>query len=155
MSDVVVAGLFPLLVAVVGIVGVLITQARADARQERIAGAARAEERDADALDRRREAGAELMATVWEVARVSRDVLIESSTYADLNSDELKELDRAMAKTQMLCDPAGRKAATALQDSLIAFINDPTDDNWQAIGDVEDRFIETINREQSAEHPAP
>jgi hypothetical protein len=147
IADALIAGIPSMVVAVVGVVGIVITQARADGRQDRIAAAGRQYERAARTLDQRREAGAELMAAVIGLARHSRDVVLDGGNYSDLEPGETADVDRALSKVLMVCDATGRRAATALMDALIAWVGDFSDKTWDGLDAAEDRFVEAINGE--------
>ncbi|BBX58329.1 hypothetical protein MSHO_36740 [Mycobacterium shottsii] len=67
--------------ALVGVGGVVYTQRRADARQDRIAAANREFERQARTLDRQRELGAEFVSAVWLLASESRDIVDDGADY--------------------------------------------------------------------------
>ncbi|WP_139830701.1 hypothetical protein [Mycobacterium paraense] len=158
VADALIAGIPSMVVAVVGVVGIVITQARADARQDRIAAAGRQFERAARTLDQRREAGAELMAAVLALARHSRDVVGDGGDYSDLEPGETADVDRALSRVLMVCDSTGRRAATALMDALIAWVGAFSDETWHGIDVAEDNFVEAINGEAGGadhSHDAP
>jgi len=152
MTDVTVAGALisgipSMLVALVGVGGVIYTQRRADARQDRIAASNRQFERQSRVLDKRRELGAEFVSAVWLLADESRDLIPDSAGYADLKPDETASVRRALSTVCMVLDPAGRKAAEAVFEALLAYVGDFTQQKWDAISDAEDVSIATVNGE--------
>jgi hypothetical protein len=147
VADALISGIPSLLVALVGILGVIYTQKRADARQERIAAENRKFERQSRVLDKRRELGAEFVSAVWELAMESIDAVPEGAGYADLTPDETASVRRALSTLCMVLDPAGRKAAEAVFEALLAHVGEFTQHTWDVIGDAEDRLIAVINRE--------
>jgi hypothetical protein len=150
MTDVTFAGALissipSMLVALVGVGGVIYTQRRADARQDRIAASNREFERESRVLDKRRELGAEFISAVWLLAAESHDLLPDGAGYANLTPDETAGVRRALSTVCMVLDPAGRKAAEAVFEALLAFVGDFTQQKWDAIGDAENALIATIN----------
>ncbi|QYL28386.1 hypothetical protein TM48_02706 [Mycobacterium shottsii] len=81
LVGVLISGIPSLIVALVGVGGVVYTQRRADARQDRIAAANREFERQARTLDRQRELGAEFVSAVWLLASESRDIVDDGADY--------------------------------------------------------------------------
>jgi hypothetical protein len=152
MTDITVAGALiggipSLVVAVMGIGGVLLTQKRADDRQDRIAAANRQFDRETRFLDTRREAGAELTTAVWQLAAHSRDVVPDGGEFSDLEPAETAAAYRAQSVALIVLDLAGREAATALFEALVAFVGDFSAEKWEAISDSENVLIATVNGE--------
>jgi hypothetical protein len=141
----VIASVTSMVVAVVSIWGILLTQKRADARQDRIAAANREFERQSRDVDKRRELGAEFVSAVWLLAAASRDLVTDGASYADLTPDETASVRRALSTVCMVLDPAGRKSAEGVFEALLAVIGDYTQEKWDAIGDAEDELIAVIN----------
>lgn len=136
-----------LLVALVGVVGVIYTQRRADARQDRIAAANREFERQSRVVDKRRELGAEFVSAVWALATESIDLVPEGADYSDLRAEEIAAVRRTLSTLCMVLDPAGRKAAEGVFEALLAHVGKFTQQTWDAIGDAEDQLIAVINAE--------
>ncbi|MEU9805599.1 hypothetical protein [Mycobacterium sp. NPDC050853] len=154
MADVTVAsalitGIPAMLTAIVGVGGVLLTQKRADARQERIATSNREFERETKLVERRREAGADLLIAVWALASRSIDLVPEGAGFKDLTPEEIAPVHRAISMVRMVCDEPGRKAADAVFESLIAHVGVFTQESWEAIGTAEDALVAAINVEAS------
>lgn len=147
IQKVLVSGLPTVLVAILGLVGILITQARADWRQERIAASGRQFQRDGDLLDKRRIAGAEFLVAVRALSLYSRSVLPDRSDASDLTPVERADLDRTYSQVLMVCDPVSRAAATELVRTLYDWIESFSDADWEALDKLEDRFVEAVNGE--------
>ena len=111
------------------------------------AASSRQFEQQSSAIDKRRELGAEFISAVWQLAAKSRDLIPDGATYADLTADETFFVRRALSTVCMVLDPAGRKAAEAVFEALLAFVGDFTQQKWDAIGDAEDVLIATVNSE--------
>jgi hypothetical protein len=77
----------------------------------------------------------------------SIDAVPEGAGYADLTPDETASVRRALSTLCMVLDPAGRKAAEAVFEALLAHVGEFTQQTWDVIGDAEDRLIAVINRE--------
>ncbi|KUI13450.1 hypothetical protein AU191_16810 [Mycolicibacterium acapulense] len=150
VADALISGIPSLLVALVGIAGVIYTQKRADQRQERIAKENRKFERQSRVVDKRRELGAEFVAAVWALATESVDAVPGGASYADLTPDETAPVRRTLSTLCMVLDPAGRKAAEAVFEALLSHIGVFTQQTWDAIGDAEDKLIAVINDEPQA-----
>ncbi|BBX62807.1 hypothetical protein MSAS_19810 [Mycobacterium saskatchewanense] len=148
LASALISGIPSMLVALVGVGGVIYTQRQADARQDRIAAASREFEREARTLDKRREAAAELTTAVWQLAAHSRDVVPEGGEFADLEPRETAAVYRAHSIALMVLDAKGRAAAQALFDTLVTFVGDFSEKQWEAISDAEDTLIAVINGEQ-------
>jgi hypothetical protein len=147
LGSALISGIPSMLVALVGVVGVIYTQRRADARQDRIAMANRQFEREARVLDARQQAGAELVTAVWQLAAHSIDVVLPGGKFSDLDPAETAAAYRAASMAQMVLDPAGREAAGAVFDALVAWVGDYSEEKWKAISDAEDKLIAVINGE--------
>jgi hypothetical protein len=135
------------LVALIGIVGILLTQSRADGRQERIAAADREFERASEVGDKRREAAVEFLAAVWDTARRSRDVLPDGSDYSDLPTEMSSQIDKTSAKVAVLGGPATRDAAVAMMKTLVDFVGDFSQERWDALDKAEDVLVAAVNDE--------
>ncbi|WP_145013217.1 hypothetical protein [Mycobacterium marseillense] len=146
-----VTGASSMVVAIVGIGSVLLTQKRADARQGRIATANREFERDSRLIDKRRELGAEFVSAIWLLAAESIDAVPEGAQFGDLTPDETAAVRRTLSTLCMVLDPAGRKAAEAVFEALVAHVGTFTQESWDAIGDAEDGLIAAINDEFTAQ----
>lgn len=155
LVGVLIGGIPSLLVALVGVGGVIYTQRRADERQDRIALDNRRFERDARVLDARRAAGAELTAALWQLAAHSIDVVPEGGEFSDLNPAETAAAYRAQSVAVMVLDAEGRKAAKAAFESVVAFVGDYSEEKWDAISAAEDELIATINGEPKADRSGP
>jgi hypothetical protein len=71
----------------------------------------------------------------------------DGAGYADLKPDETASVRHGLSTVCMVLDPAGRKAADAVFEALLAFVGDFTQQKRDAIGDAEDVLISTINGE--------
>lgn len=147
LTNVLLSGIPSLLVALVGVVGVVYTQRRADARQDRIAAANREFERQSWVLDKRRELAADCVTAVWLLGAMGRDVIPDGADFSDLTQDETAGVTRTLSALRIALDPAGRAAAQAVLDALLAHVGTFTQQTWDAIGDAEDQLIAVINRE--------
>ncbi|BBZ05989.1 hypothetical protein MDOR_01580 [Mycolicibacterium doricum] len=148
LAGVLIGGIPSLLVALVGVGGVIYTQRRADARQDGIAKANREFERESRLLDLRRKLGAEFLSAVWVLGGESRDAIPDGADYSDLTQEETREVNRTLSALRMALDPAGRKAVQAVFDALLAHVGTFTQETWDAIGEAENGLIAAINREQ-------
>ncbi|OBA86763.1 hypothetical protein A5642_22040 [Mycolicibacterium mucogenicum] len=149
------AGIPSMVVAVVGVVGVIYTQKRADARQDRIAEISRRLEHEARVLDAQRQAGAELVTAAWQLAAHSRDVVPEGAGFDDLEPAETAAIYRAHSVMGMLLRPADRPAASAVVAAVIAFVGDFSQEKWDGIEEAELALIAVINREPSTAASRP
>ena len=149
------AGIPSMLVALLGIGGVIYTQKRADERQDRIAETNRRLEHEARVLDARRQAGAELVTAAWQLAAHSRDVVPEGAGFGDLEPAETAAIYRAHSVMGMLLPAADRPAASAVVEAVIAFVGDFTQEKWDGIEEAELALAAVINREQSATASTP
>jgi hypothetical protein len=147
LAGVLIGGIPSLIVALVGIGGVVYTQRRADARQDRIAAANRRFERQSRTLDRRRELGAEFVSAVWLLASESRDLVPDGAGYSDLKPVETAEVRRTLSTVCMVLDRDGREAAERVFDALLEYVGTFTQETWDAIGTAEDALVEVINEE--------
>ncbi|OBK16771.1 hypothetical protein A5636_24660 [Mycobacterium asiaticum] len=145
LASVLIGGIPALLVALVGVGGVVYTQRRADARQDRIAAANREFEHQARVLDRRRELGAEFVSAVWMLATESRDQVPDGADYSDLLPSETADVRRTLSTVCMVLDQEGRKAAEQVFNALLAHVGVFTQETWDAIGAAEDALIDVIN----------
>ena len=80
---------------------------------------------------------------MWLLAAESRDLVPDGAGYADLKPDETASVRRALSTVCIVLDPAGRKAAEAVFEALLAFVGDFTQQKWDALGDAEDVLIAT------------
>ena len=144
-----------MLVALVGVGGVIYTQRRADARQDRVAAANRVFERQARVVDKRRELASEFVTAVWLLGAASRDAIPDGADYSDLNLDETADVTRTLSALRLVLDPAGREAAQGVFDALLAHVGTFTQRSWDAIGEAEDKLIAEINEEAHPVRPVP
>ena len=147
LAGVLIGGIPSLIVALVGVGGVVYTQRRADARQDRIATANREFERESRTVDRRRELGAEFVSAVWLLATESRDLVPDGADYSDLESSEIADVRRTLSTVCMVLDKAGRETAERVFQALLEHVGTFTQETWDAIGAAEDALIDVINDE--------
>lgn len=145
LASVLIGGIPALIVALVGVGGVVYTQRRADARQDRIAAANREFEHQARVLDRRRELGAEFVSAVWLLATESRELVPDGAGYSNLKPSEIAEVRRTLSTVCMVLDREGREAADQVFGALLAHVGVFTQETWDAIGAAEEALIDVIN----------
>jgi hypothetical protein len=136
------AGIPSLLVAVVGILGVLITQAKADGREARIAAAARESDRATRGIDQQREVAADFMALILVIAWHARK-LPKGSFWLDA-FDDPKELTRAVSRIAVICDAKVLAAAESMIDAHQAMIESPSNEGRKAVEESEDAFLAAV-----------
>ncbi|MGV0748053.1 hypothetical protein [Mycolicibacter minnesotensis] len=149
LANTLLAGIPSMIVAVVGVGGVIYTQRRADARQDRIAAANRHFDRESRLLDTKRELAAEFVAAAWLLASAARDFILDDGDYSDLTPKETATVRRTLSQAAMVLDPAGRKAIEAVFEALLAYVGDWSQEKWDAISEAEDKLIAVINGEAS------
>lgn len=77
----------------------------------------------------------------------SRSVLPDVSDASDLTPDERAELDRTYSSVLMVCDPKSREAATKLVQTLYDWIEFFSEESWNALDKLENKFVEAVNGE--------
>ncbi|CAA0096097.1 Uncharacterised protein [Mycolicibacterium vanbaalenii] len=147
LAGVLIGGIPSLIVALVGVGGIVYTQRRADQRQERTS----AIERQSRVVDKRRELGAEFLTAVWQLAAQSRDAVPDGADYSDLTQEETADVTRTYSTLRMTLDPKGRETQQAVFDALLAHVGTFKEETWEAIGKAEDALIEVINDESRAD----
>jgi hypothetical protein len=147
--NVLLGGIPSVLVAIVGLVGVRLTQASADERQYRIAREARDVQQYSEEQKSRVEAGSSLVSAVLDLAQRRRVVLSEAPTqerdYSEVTADDRVEVDIALAHVLMVCDEDARKAARKLVEALDRYpATGFSAGGWSAVEDAVDTFADLI-----------
>lgn len=137
----------PLVVALLGMLGIIFTQWRADRRQDKANLDMYEQQRRIAITAQQRDAAAELISAVWELARVAVDVLPDDGgDWTDLEPGEVVRLEEAQARMYVLADERLEAATDTLIESLRAFVGNRDQKNWDAIAVAQ--FIEVLNMDE-------
>jgi len=149
LLSVAVAGVPSLLVAIVGIVGVIVTQARADARARALAMDIRASESRERLGDLLREAVVEFTTAIWVTARVAREELGNGADTGHLEAAEMESIERAQSKVAILGTSGVRDAAADVIDAFHKWVETFDQHSWDGLDVAVDKFIETARSEDA------
>ncbi|WP_157664951.1 hypothetical protein [Prescottella equi] len=145
-----VAGMPSLVVAVIGVGGVLFTQVRADARERALANAARDHADLTQASSLVREASIEFMSALWSTTRLAREVLNDDADAGHLNADEMEPLTRAYSALQILAGAELRKAADGAMDAFFAWVEAFDEGAWENLDHATDLVVDATRSQLEA-----
>ncbi|SKB86089.1 hypothetical protein SAMN05660916_03013 [Arthrobacter sp. 31Cvi3.1E] len=131
------------IVAVVGFVGIIITQ-RLTSRREK----AQQAHQVAEALrERRVKAYSELIESTNNLMLLIPEVLTVGSGAGSLNAAERGPMNAASSKAHLLASGAVQEAISGLVDTVYAYAEELSEDNWAAFDEAMDRFVDAAQSE--------
>lgn len=131
------------IVAVVGFVGIIVTQVLTSRRDK-----AQQEHKVAEALrERRVKAYSELIEATNELMLLIPEVLVVGSGAGSLNAAERGPMNAASSKAHLLASPSVQDAISGLVDVVYAYAEDLSEENWKAFDMAMDNFVDAAQAE--------